>query len=217
VRPFIILPSVSLGYINFTHTPRRNSILLFTLPNPRPPETLTVTTSLAKVRRVPKKRIRKKTKRKAPEPRLNILSLSRKERSSFAHLCHLCYKLTCRLSDMRPTIPAAFTYGLRFQRTFSRSKKPPCSFCGLLLELVLTRNIKFKFGKPVHFVLVAPGPEEDTKEGLYDLCALNLYWEGPIQPRQFHRETSLLEEFMVSARSGGCFLKTGNYPLTLLK
>jgi hypothetical protein len=162
VRPFIILPSVSLEYINFTYTPRGNSIPLFTLSNPRPPETLTVTTSMAKVRRSPKRRTRKKIQRKAPKPRSNILSLSRKERSSFAHLCHLCYKLTCRLSDMRPTIPVAFKYGLRFQREFSRSKKPPCSFCALLLEL-LTRSIKFEFGKPVHFVLVAPGSEEDTK------------------------------------------------------
>jgi hypothetical protein len=89
--------------------------------------------------------------------------------------------------------------------TLSRSKDPPCSFCALLLELVLARNIKFEFGEPVRFVLVSPGPEDDTIEGLYDLCALDLYWEGSILPGQFNRETSLLGNLMISARLGECF------------
>jgi hypothetical protein len=171
---------------------------------------------MAKVRRAAKPVTRKKLKPKAPKPFVKALSQSQRARPRFPHLCHICYTITSRISELRPTIPEAYKYGLRFQRILARSKPPPCSFCTLLLESVQANTVKFDFRKPVHFILVAPGPEKDTPEtntpeGLIDMCYLNLYLEGSIKPGHYYRETFPLGNFMVSTRSGKYFAKKLGY------
>jgi hypothetical protein len=157
---------------------------------------------MAKIQRATTPGRRKKFKPKDPKSLLKGVSQSRKIKRPFPHLCRPCYELTSRLSEIRPSIPEAFKHGLRFQRRLPSSNTLPCSFCSLLFESLLAHNVNFDFQKLVNFVLVAPGPEEDTSEALFDLCTLDLYLEGSIRPSHHVPETYSLGTFMVSAKPG---------------
>jgi hypothetical protein len=146
---------------------------------------------------------RKKFNLKTTKSLSKVTPQSQKTKTPFPHLCRKCFALTSRISEMQPTIPAAFKHGLRFQRRLASSNARPCSFCTVLFEsLLAAHNIKFDFEKLVNFVLVAPGPEEDISEALHDLCTLDLYLEGSILPGHCSPETFNLGRFMVSAKSG---------------
>lgn len=146
---------------------------------------------------------RKKSTLTAPRPSPKTKSQYKKTKTPFPHLCRICYALTSRLSEMRPTIPAHYQYGLRFQMRLATSNTQPCSLCTVLFESLLAHKVPFDFETPVHFILVAPGVEGEVGEDLYDLCALGLYWEdGLIKPGHSYPENLCLGEYMVSARSG---------------
>lgn len=123
-------------------------------------------------------------------------------RKRFPHLCYVCYALTSRISEIRPTIPQAYRHGLRFRRTFSHLRTKQCSFCAVLFQSLSAHKIKIKRKVPVRFILVAPGPEEDMQVELYDLNALDIYWESLIKPGHRYNETRCLGRFMVSAVLG---------------
>jgi hypothetical protein len=123
-------------------------------------------------------------------------------RPRFPHLCYACYALTSRISEIRPTIPQAYEHGLRFRRTFIHPRTKQCSFCALLFQSLSAQKVKIRLKKPVRFILVAPGPEEDMRVELYDLNALDIYWEGLIKPGHRYSETRCLGRFMVSAVQG---------------
>ena len=144
----------------------------------------------------------RKPKSKAAKPSPKGIPQSQDARLRFPHLCHICYALTSRISKIQPTIGAAYENGLRFRRTFVHSKTKRCLCCALLFQSLSAHQVNVDLGKPTRFILVAPGPEEDACEELYDLCALELLWEGLVKPGNRHRETRYLGHFMVSAILG---------------
>jgi hypothetical protein len=157
---------------------------------------------MPKIQRAAKAGHRKQLKPRAPKSLSKVVPKSKKTKASFPHLCRICFELTSQLSEMRPTIPAAFENGLRFQWRLASSNTRPCSFCTVLFQSLLANHANFDFEKLVKFVLVAPGPEENIGEDLYDLCALDIFLEGSIMPGRYNPDTVLLGRFMVSAKSG---------------
>ena len=139
---------------------------------------------------------------KAGKPPPQRITEPQNARPRFPHLCYVCYVLTARISEIRPTIPQAYKHGLRFQRTFIHPRTKQCSFCALLFQSLSAHKVKIELKKPVRFILVAPGPEEDMEVELYDLNALDIYWEGFIKPGHRYSETRCLGRFMVSAVLG---------------
>lgn len=138
----------------------------------------------------------------AEKPSPQRMAQPENARPRFPHLCYVCYALTSRISEIRPTISEAFKYGLRFRRTFIHPRTKQCSFCALLFQSLSAHKFKIELKRPVRFILVAPGPEKDMQVELYDLMALDLYWEGSIKPGHRLRETRCLGSFMVSAVLG---------------
>jgi hypothetical protein len=135
---------------------------------------------------------------KAEKPSLQRITQPQNARPRFPHLCYVCYALTSRIS----TIPQAYKHGLRFRRTFIHPRTKQCSFCALLFQSLSAHKVKIELKKPVRFILVAPGPEEDTQVELYDLNSLDIYWEGLIKSGHRFSETRYLGRFMVSAVLG---------------
>jgi hypothetical protein len=139
---------------------------------------------------------------KAEKPSRQQITQPQNARPRFPHLCYVCYALTSRISKIQPTIPQAYSHGLRFRRTFIHPRTKQCSFCALLFQSLSAQKVKIEIKKPVRFILVAPGPEEDMQVELYDLNTLDIYWEGLIKPGHRYSETRYLGRFMVSAVPG---------------
>jgi hypothetical protein len=156
---------------------------------------------MTRIQRAEKSAHARKFKSKPAKPSPQGISQPQNAKLRFPHLCHICYVLTSCISKIQPTIQESYRNALRFRRTFVHSKKG-YSFCTLLFQSLSADKVKVKLGKPVRFILVAPGPEEDKSIELYDIHALDLYWEGLIKPGHRHSETRHLGRFMVSAILG---------------
>jgi len=111
----------------------------------------------------------RKANSKAAKPSRTKVPKSQNDRLRFQHLCDICYALTSRISNKRPTIPAADEIGLRFQRAFSHSRTSWCGFCAFLFQSWSAQKVEGDLRKPVDFLLATSGPEHESSEELHGL------------------------------------------------